>query len=92
MGEFVPCLYDINRALEGNYHEHLSEKLRLSKKQCFLRIREANEVHIDTSATDPINVKNIDDDAEWRNYCDFENPLIPNAFSKIKTACNERWG
>jgi len=98
MCKYMQCLLDINRALEGKYPETLKHKLHARKKQCLIEIRQTSENTnnltslIATDTTELITMTNSDDDIEWRDFCNFENPLIPNASSKIKVEYDEKWG
>ena len=67
MDKYAPCLYDINRALQGNYPEHLKQKLLDRKVQC-LALMESNKKlsRVDVDATDPIDLTDPDIDREWR--------------------------
>lgn len=86
---YAPCLFDINRVLERNCSEDLKKKLLDRKERCLALIGDGS---LAADATDPIKVPDAEEDAEWRNLCVFDNPLIPNASSKIRIECNERWG
>lgn len=92
MGKYTPCLLDINRALREKYPDNLRKKLRDRKKQCLIHIQRLNEIQVEGDETDPIIITNPTEDAEWRIKCNFSNPLIPNASSKIKLECDEKWG
>lgn len=91
LGEYIPCLLDINRALKGNeYPQHLRNKLRDRKKMCLIEIAKMG-VEIVGNETDPI---------DWTATSkktiipkgNFDNPLLPNTSSKIELAYNEKWG
>lgn len=96
--EYESCLLDVNRALSGKYPEYLRKKLRDRKEQCLNEIRledttnqQSRRINVDD--TDPgAKVTSADEEEEWRSLCNFNNPLLPNASSKIKLKCDEVWG
>jgi hypothetical protein len=92
LGEFVPCLLDINRALNGKYPEHLREKLYERKKRCLVRISQQNDgIRVDGNETNP--PANAASDKEWRDICSsFGNPLLPSSSPKIKLKCDKKFG
>jgi len=97
INKLAPCLHDINRALEEKYPENLRKKLRSRKRDCLIQVRKAMEEDeqlrlLKANASDPIVVKNAEEEAEWHNLCRFDNPLISNASSKIKIEYDETWG
>ena len=88
--EHIPCLHDVNRVLNLNCSEELKKKMLERKARCLARIKDA--ASIDADATDPVRVPYPGEETEWTNLCNFDNPLIPNASSKIKIEFDQKWG
>jgi tetratricopeptide (TPR) repeat protein len=105
LGCIDSCLLDVNRALKGNkYPEAYKKKLRMRKAQCLLEQRKEDErkasAHrVKSDTTDSQESKSGQSmnerpcsDGDWLALCIYDNKLLPKTSSKIKLACNDKWG